>query len=225
MPTIRIKTAPTDAEPKRRGSKPGVKRGSYKPRRAKVAEPQTPEELAALEKRARDYWGDFYSEGRKVYAKELGRYVSMRHYIPPDDCEPGRDKLETEVTSKVCRGCGLDWPLSYFSPNGRGGFKARCKDCLADDARDYAHTPEGKTARARAQAKFRAGLKAQERQLKAREDWFETLRKTSAGRAILADFEARQAANGKGAKLIPANFFRGKFETNYLQGPRSEVQT
>lgn len=174
-------------EPRKRGSQPGVARGRYKPRRIKAKEPQTPEELAELDSRAREYWRDLYDANVKVFAPEHGRYVSVRTYVPSmPDLE--HDKHDTADESKTCRGCGLDWELSFFSPsrNGALGVGGKCKFCRADDARDYSRTPEGKVARARAQAKYRAAVKAEERAKKSKATFIEAASKTPAGRALLA---------------------------------------
>lgn len=182
------------AAPRKRGSQSGVKRGNYKPRRTKPPEPQTPEELAALQKRCREFWGDeTFDANYKVFSREHGRFVSVRTYVPDDRSTPELDKYDTEVTSKTCRGCGLDLDLSCFSPSKTGahGVGGKCKSCRAEDARDYASTPKGKTARARAQARFRAAEKAQERQVAVHEAWIETLKKTPAGRERLSDLERR----------------------------------
>lgn len=90
--------------------------------------------------------------------------------------------------SKICSACNVELDLSHFSPskNGRCGVKARCKDCCADVAREYGGTSQGKTARALAQAKFRAAFAAQERERKARAAFIADTGKTPLGRALLA---------------------------------------
>lgn len=175
-------------EPRKRGSQPGVARGPYKPRRIKAKEPQTPDELAALQKECREYWGDLYDQNVKVFSPEHGRFVSVRTYLPNDQIAPEPDKHDTADESKTCRGCGLNWELSFFSPSSNGalGVGGKCKFCRADDARDYSRTPKGKAARARVQAKYRAAIKAEERRNKSKAAFIEAANKTAAGRALLA---------------------------------------
>ena len=175
------------AERRKRGSQPGVARGPYKPRRIKPKEPQTPEESAALRERAREFWGDeMFNSGSRVFNPEKGRYVSVQTYVPADPA-PEKDKYDT-AESRVCRSCGFDWPLSYFSPSrtGASGVKGTCKTCCTEKARERVHTPEGKAARARTQAKYRAAVKADERRKKDRAAFIEAAGKTAAGRALLA---------------------------------------
>lgn len=189
-------TSRSPTEPRKRGSKPGVPRGPYKI--IKVKEPQTPVELAALRERAREYWGDLYAKGNMVYARELGRYVSVLTYVPPPELERGTVEKE-EVTSKVCSGCGLEWALHHFSPSrgGRGGVKSKCKSCCAEYAREHANTTQGKAARARAQAKFQARLAGEQRVLVARAAFIEAAGRTPAGRALLAAVGMTQVTHEK----------------------------
>lgn len=184
-------TTRSPTEPRKRGSKPGVARGQYKPRRIQANEPQTPESLAALDERTREFWGDLYDRNAKVFARELGRTVFVRSYLPP---APDGDE-RAACTAKACSRCGLDQPLNNFSPSrgGRFGVKAACKTCCAKAARETASNPQGKAARLRAQAKYRAHLAAEERSTKARAAFVATASKTAAGRALLASVGLRKS--------------------------------
>lgn len=188
---------------RRRGSQPGVARGSYKPRRNKPQEPQTPEELAKLAARARDFWGDeMCDRDDRVFSPEKGRFVLARYYVPSSPFEREEDQCDGELTSKVCSGCEIDLALVHFSPSrgGRGGVKAKCKACCAEYAREYASTTQGKAARARAQAKFHAHLAAEERRLKDKAAFIEAASKTPVGRALLDAAGMTQEVNQKGEK-------------------------
>ncbi|MGJ7607139.1 hypothetical protein ACSFA7_22580 [Variovorax sp. LT1R20] len=187
-------TTRSPTELRKRGPQPGVSRGQYKPRAIKAIEPQTPEELATLDAGTREYWGDLYDRNAKVFARELGRTVFVRTYLPPAP--------EGDGTAKTCSRCGLDWPLDHFSPSrgGRLGVKAACKSCCAKYARERANNPEGKAARARADAKFRAHLAAEERRLKEKAAFIETASKTPAGRALLAALGMIQGTHQEGGK-------------------------
>ncbi|RYF74206.1 MAG: hypothetical protein EOO22_07470 [Comamonadaceae bacterium] len=139
--------------------------------------------------------------------------------LPDGWMEP--DKYDTpEITSKVCRGCKFDWELSYFSPSatGRGGVKSKCKSCCSEAAIEYASTPRGKAARARAQAKFRAAYEAQEREVKARQARLEQLAKTPAGRAVLAQLAMSGALKGEPALLSLAKSFCGPMKPAISSG-------
>lgn len=176
------------AATRKRGSQPGIKRGNYQPRRIKAPEPRTPEELGALQKRCREYWGDeMFDANYKVLSREHGRFVSVRTYLPDDRSTPEPDKYDTEVTSKTCRGCGLDLDLSCFSPSKTGahGVGGKCKSCRAEDARDYSRTPGGKAAIARTRVKYRALVKANERNEKHKAEFIADASKTPRGRALL----------------------------------------
>ncbi|WP_038212768.1 hypothetical protein [Xenophilus azovorans] len=191
---VRVKTAASSgtspaAEPSRRGSKPGIARGPYKPRALRRPEPTAEQ----WERWCREWWGDEdYDADRHVYDRRTRRFVSVRRYLPPesllspenvpDDCAPSG--------WKTCRGCRVELELSAFSTNGRGGYRARCKDCLAEAAREYGRTPEGKAARARSQMKYEVALRAEEATRVARERFAAECRKTERGRALLAALEA-----------------------------------
>jgi hypothetical protein len=99
--------------------------------------------------------------------------------------------FSSEITSKICSACDVEQDLEYFSPSSSGhlGVKARCKTCCAKAARDYANKPEGKAARARAQAQYRAHLATAERNGKARAAFVEVASGTDAGRALLSSLE------------------------------------
>lgn len=197
MPTTRIKTAP-DAAPKRRGSKPGVARGSYKPRILKRPEPTAEE----LERWCRDYWGaEDYDAGVLVLHHRTFKPVSVRRYLPPDSLfSPDHLSHSPMVPTgwKKCRGCGDELELSDFGSNGRGGFKAHCKGCLAEKARDYSRTPEGKAARARSLAKYDAANKADERRKKELAALIEVASRTPGGRAFLAVIGREPETNREG---------------------------
>ena len=186
---------PGPAEPRKRGSQPGVARGSYKPRYIKPKELQTPDELAAFDALAREYWGDLYDRNAKVFARQLGRTVFVRTFLPPT---PDADE-DAACTAKACSRCGLEQPLNNFSPSrgGRLGVKAACKACCAKAARETASNPRSKAARLRAQAKYRAHLAAEERSTKAQAAFVATASKTAAGRALLASVGMIQATHEK----------------------------
>ncbi|RYH41126.1 MAG: hypothetical protein EON54_18185 [Alcaligenaceae bacterium] len=196
MPTTH---ADTDSLPRlavqpssrRRGSKPGVKRGPYKPQNLRGPEP-IPEQL---DRWCRDCWGDdSYEANDYVFHHQTRKLVSVRSYLPPDSIFSPDHKSKGHETKwrKKCSGCAVLRQLNEFGPNGRGGYKARCKSCLAKAAHDYANTPEGKVARARAQAKHEATIKvrmavvkAREATLAARERFIAECKKTEAGTALL----------------------------------------
>lgn len=183
MPTIGgIKRA---GEPRKRGSQPGVQRGPYKPRTLKKPEPTAKE----LERWCRDYWGDEkYDAGYLVIHHRTYKPVSVRRYLPPDSMfSPDHVKEEHAPAGwKKCRGCGVELELSDFGTNDRGGHKARCKTCLAEAAREYQRTPEGKVARARAEAQYRKQLKAEESRVASRNEFIGAMCKSEKGRALLA---------------------------------------
>ncbi|RZL65956.1 MAG: hypothetical protein EOP81_02250 [Variovorax sp.] len=107
------------------------------------------------------------------------------------------DKYDTvEITSKVCRRCHCEMELMHFSPHatGRGGVKSTCKACCAEAAADYASTPRGRAARARANAKFVAAQKAQEAADAAYKQKIEQIKQTPAGRAMLARYGVLEAS-------------------------------
>lgn len=177
---------PAGGSAQRRGSKPGMPRGPYQPRALKLPEPTAEE----LERRCREFWGDEYCDaGLLVVHHRTLKPVSVCRYLPPESPfspdHPSRNPVPPAGWKK-CRGCGEELELSDFGPNGRGGFKARCKGCLANDARAYVDTEQGKAARARARAKWRARFEAQEREAADRAAWLNSLEKTPRGRALLA---------------------------------------
>jgi hypothetical protein len=205
-------TAENSTATPKRGSQPGVARGSYKPRRILSAKLLSPDELDA---RAREYWGDLYEKNVKVFARELGRLVSVRTYIP--ESEP--DHLsQDDQDLKVCTGCGHELEMSCFSPSkgGRGGIKALCKSCCATRARVRNQTPQGKVARAMARAKFYAQLKAQERIIQQQVDFKAALRSTKAGRAFLDSRKPASSGAATGqAVLINVKVFPDSIEFGY----------
>lgn len=118
----------------------------------------------------REYWGDLYGKGWLTLDPKLGKLVPLDTYMPPDDPKCGAMKVEEFLVEKKCRGCGEVMPLERFSPSRteRGRVKSRCRECCAEAARQYGSTPEGKSARARAQAKYEAQERARQATLAAR---------------------------------------------------------
>lgn len=205
-------TAENSTATPKRGSQPGVARGSYKPRRILSAKLLSPDELDA---RAREYWGDLYEKNVKVFARELGRLVSVRTYIP--ESEP--DHLsQDDQDLKVCAGCGHELEMSCFSPSkgGRGGVKAQCKSCCATRARVRNQTPQGKVARTMARAKFDAQLKAQDRIIQQQVDFKAALRSITARRVFLESRKPALSGTATGqAMLTKAKVFTDSIEIGH----------
>ncbi|MDM0018377.1 hypothetical protein [Variovorax saccharolyticus] len=155
---------------KKSAAKTSAEIGQGEPAKADQSAASTCEDRAA---RFRDHWGDeffraYFGRGAKVYDRKTRRLVPLDTYIPTD--EPSEVRIDGLITEKKCRCCGSRLSLDCFSPSrtGRGGVKARCRECCAEAAQEYARTPKGKAARAAAVQKYEAQERARQETIAAR---------------------------------------------------------